>query len=155
MSDPNREPEDPTSFRSIAVWWRALTCVPVGAIFGFVCALVILSLRGVHAIEPPLALPQSLYLAATVGTLWGAVYVPIAYLIFLRKERLLNALIGVAIGTILIGVFGLRFVGPFAPVTISASVGFWLSCIAIYANRERRQHDDGWQGYFSPPIQRK
>jgi len=146
--DSNREPEDPTSLRSIAVWWRALACVPIGAVFGFVCGLIILSLRAVPFLN-------ALDLAATVGTVWGAVFVPIAYLIFLRKERLLNALIGVAIGTILIAVFGLRFVGPFAPVSISASVGFWLSCIAIFANSERRRRDDGWQGYFSPPMQRK
>jgi hypothetical protein len=154
MNTPPRDP-DVTSFRSVAVWWRALTCVPIGAVFGFVCGWIILSLRGLNSIDPPLSLPQSLYLASSVGTVWGAVCVPIAYLIFLRKERLLNALTGVAIGTILIAVFGLKFMGPFAPVTISASIGFWLSCIAIYANTERRRRDDGWQGYFSPPMQRK
>jgi hypothetical protein len=149
MNDPNRKSNDPTSFRSIAVWWRALTCVPVGAAFGFVVGFVILSARGVHGAEAG-------YLAATDGALYGAICVPIAYLIFLRKEHLLNALIGVAVGTILIAVFGLRFVAlPGAPVALAASIGFWLSCIAIYANRERLRQDDGWQGYFSPPMQRK
>ena len=103
MSDSDREPEDAKILRSITVWWRALTCMPAGAVFGLVAGFVILSARGEHWVD-------ALRLAATAGTLYGAIYVPIAYLIFVRKERLLNALIGVAIGTILIGVFGARFV---------------------------------------------
>ena len=154
MSDSKREPEDSTSFRSVAVWWRALTCVPIGAVFGFACSVVILCVRGADPMSGPGPWSYTLFMA-TRGALFGAVYMPVAYLVFLRKEKLSSALIGVAIGTILFGIVGLKFVGIFAPAILNASIGFWGSCMAIYARREQNRNDDGWQGYYSAPMKRK
>lgn len=158
MNDPNLHADDPTSLRSVAVWWRALTCVPLGALMGFVCTLAILAGRGIYSPIPMTgedAWQLAIAVAISRGALLGAIYLPFAYLIFLRKERLIGALVGISVGTILFGIVGIKFVGPAGPIALSASLGFWLSCIAIYANRERRRNEYGWQGYFAPPMRKK
>jgi hypothetical protein len=146
------DPDDSSNIRSIAVWWRALGCIPLGAIAGFVCAVVILYIRGPVMFQPGLTTdaalwPSVFYLALTKGATLGAIYLPFAYLLFLREEKLIPALFGASVGTVFFGLVGLRFVGPFAPLTFSASAGFWLSCFAIYINRGRMK-DAGWQAYF-------
>ena len=140
MSQPTVNPDDSTSLRSAAVWWRALGCIPLGALAGFLCAIVILSIRGPVLFQAGLTTnaalwPSVFYVALIKGATLGAIYLPIAYLLFLREERLIPALFGACVGVVLFGLVGLRFAGPFAPLTISASAGFWLSCFAIYVNR--------------------
>jgi hypothetical protein len=91
--------------------------------------------------------PMVFYNALTKGAALGAIYLPIAYLLFLRREKLLPALLGACVGTVLFGIVGL-LAGPFAPLALSASLGFWLSCLAMYAQRERRGDQSGWESYF-------
>jgi len=151
VSQPSADPDETTNLRSIAVWWRALGCVPLGAVAGFICAIVILYIRGT-GLQPGLMTnaalwPSVFYLALTKGATLGAIYLPIAYLLFLRREELLPALLGACVGTVLFGIVGL-LAGPFAPLALSASLGFWLSCPAMYAQRERRGDQSCWESYF-------
>jgi|SRR5580700_810419 hypothetical protein len=145
-------PADPLP-RWLRTLLRTVPWVPYGACFGFFCAASILSLQ-VVAFAPSYAASlqtwyNMLYFSASRGATLGAMSVPVAYLLFLPHTRMIKALIAVGVSTVFFGLVGLRWIGPIAPVSLSASFGFWGACAAIYQHDRRSRKGAGFQGYFS------
>ena len=140
----NREPFPPFLEKLIGIGYR----MAIGAVAGFVCALIILKVRVALWGDLFGPSPADIWRAAySRGALLGALYYPLAWLTLLEKENQGNALVAACVGTVLIGIVGFRVAGP-ATSTIAASVGFWGACAAMYQRRRRDRNRADFGSYF-------
>ena len=81
--------------------------------------------------------------ALRTGALLGAIYLPAAAQ--LLAPKVLDAkLVGVAsVAAIVFGIVGDAAMGPWAPPSVAASFGFWLTIFAIYQRDHRRSRGRG------------
>ncbi|HEY7994145.1 MAG TPA: hypothetical protein VID24_08045 [Candidatus Eremiobacteraceae bacterium] len=110
---------------------------------GFLCGLAIgVTLVGSTAIASSEAQRQLASDALRSGGLLGAIYLPAAVL-FLAPRKVDARLVGVAcVAAIVFGIVGDAAMGPWAPPSVAASFGFWLTIFAIY-QRDHRSKSAG------------
>ncbi len=125
-----------------------------GAIGAVILVIVIAYLRGIDFTSEALATnpglwPSVLSYAIFQAAPLGAIYMAIASITLLRSEKLVQAGVAILVVTIFVSLVGEGFVAPLSPLWIDSSAGFWIACLAIYAQRSRRRDQSGWQSYFS------
>jgi hypothetical protein len=132
---------------------RMLLGVMLGAIIGFACAVTVAYLRGIDFSSDPVATnqwlwPRVLRYAILEAAPLGAIYMALASITLLRAEKLVSAALAILAVTIIFSLVGEGFIAPLSPLWLDASLGFWLSCLAIYVQRDRRGDQSGWESYF-------
>jgi len=139
-----KEPLPPFFQRLIGVGYH----VVVGAALGFACAIVILTARAMMWGDQFGPVDGAIWATAYAhGALFGAIYYPLARSTLLEKENPFGATVAACLGAVVIGIIGFRFAGP-APPAISASIGFWGTCAAIYQRRKRDRNQTDFGSYF-------
>jgi len=115
----------------------ATSAIPIGAASGFVCAAVIYSacqllqwLQHTSVSAEDIGLSWNAILAASVcfGTSFGAVQLPIAYLLFLRHitdAQVNQVLVCLFFGVLVAGIL-LSIVGAFFSL-FTVEIGFWIA----------------------------
>lgn len=123
--------------------------VVIGAVLGFVCALVIIAVNSMGtAFSPDDAFNRSIAAAWRTGGLLGAIYLPVASAWFLPKQNQGKMIAVAFVAAIVFGVVGDAAVGPWAPATVSASLGFWLVIFALYQHAQRSRFGRGRGNYL-------
>ena len=124
--------------------------VLIGAILGFVCAVVIIAADSMGtAFSPDDAFNRSIATAWKTGGLLGAIYLPLASALFLPKQNQGKMLAVAFVAAIVFGVAGDAAVGPWAPASVSASLGFWFVVFALYRHAQRSRLGRG-RGTYLP-----
>jgi hypothetical protein len=146
MSTPVATPDD-------GIFRRMLLGFGLGALGAVAFVIIIAYLRGLDFATEPLATdpglwPSVLSYAIFQAVPLGAIYMAIASITLLRSEKLVQAGLAILVVTIFVSLVGEGFVAPLSPLWIDASAGFWVACLAIYAQRSRRRDQSGWQSYF-------
>lgn len=116
----------------------------VGAVLGFLCGVAIgAALVGSIVLTSSAAQFYVASSALRTGALLGAIYLPAAAQ--LLAPKVLDAkLVGVAsVAAIVFGIVGDAAMGPWAPPSVAASFGFWLTIFAIYQRDHRRSRGRG------------
>jgi hypothetical protein len=126
---------------------RVIRRMTFGFVFGAICAVVLVIaiayLRGIDFTSEPLATnpglwPSVLSYAIFQAAPLGAIYMAIASVTLLRKEKLVSAGLAIMVLTFIVSLVGEGFVAPLSPLWVDASAGFWVGCIAINAQHGRR-----------------
>jgi hypothetical protein len=118
--------------------------VGIGAVLGFACAVAIIAVNSSGtAFSPEDAFNHAIDGAWKTGGLLGAIYLPLATYWFLPKQNRVKAVTVAFCAAIIFGIVGDAAVGPWAPASVSASLGFWLIVFAIY---QHDQHGRAWHG---------
>jgi hypothetical protein len=135
------------------IFKRMLLGLVLGFVGGFACAIIVAYLRGLDFSSDPVATnqwlwPRVLRYAILDAAPLGAIYMSLASISLLRAEKLVPATFAILTVTIIFALVGEGFVAPLSPFWLDASIGFWIACIAIRAQRERRRDQSGWEAYF-------
>jgi hypothetical protein len=135
------------------IFKRMLLGLVLGFVGGFACAIIVAYLRGLDFSSDPVATnqwlwPRVLRYAILDAAPLGAIYMSLASISLLRAEKLVPATFAILTVTIIFALVGEGFVAPLSPFWLDASIGFWVACIAIRAQRERRRDQSGWEAYF-------
>lgn len=130
----------------LSLGWR----IVIGASLGFLCAIAII---GANSNGTALTRGEGLYhtivAAWRTGGVLGAIYLPIALAWFLPKQHAVKTVVVALVAAIIFGIVGDAAVGPWAPASVSASLGFWLVTFAIYQHDHRSRTWHG-RGSFLP-----
>ena len=132
---------------------RMLSGLLLGAFIGFACAITVAYLRGLDFSSDPVATnqwlwPSVLRFAFLEAAPFGAISMAIASITLLREEELVSASIAILTVTIIFSLVGGGFIAPLSPLWLDGSLGFWATCLAIYAQSQRRGDQSGWEAYF-------
>lgn len=130
----SQEPLPPTFVKLLELARFAV----VGAVLGFLCGLAIgVTAFGSAALASSEALREIASAALRTGAVLGAIYLPAAVL-FLAPRKIDKKLVGVAwVAATIFGIVGDAAMGPWAPPSVAASFGFWLTIFAIYQRDHR------------------
>jgi hypothetical protein len=126
-----------------SIFQRMLFGFGFGALGAIALVIGIAYLRGIDFASEPLATnpglwPSVLSYAILQAAPLGAMYMAIASVTLLRREKLVSAGLAILVLTFIVSLVGEGFVAPLSPLWVDASAGFWVGCIAIAA-----QH--GWR----------
>lgn len=135
------------------IFRRMLLGLLLGAFIGFACAVTVAYLRGLDFSSDPVATnqwlwPRVLRYAFLEAAPFGAISMAIASITLLREENLVSASFAILVVTTIFSLVGGGFIAPLSPLWLDASLGFWVTCLAIYAQRQRRGDQSGWEAYF-------